>query len=130
MAYSDVAPTDIATPWFADRLNEQRGAHDGSTLRGLAETVLTRLPAGAVTLVSSSVEGCALAAAVAVIRDEKTRWEHLAVGRPHATQAGSVVVVEPLLLGQGMLETLDTALPGALILHGLSEVAPALAPAA
>ena len=98
----------------------QRVAREGKALRRWADAVLRRLPPGPVTLVATSVEGCALAAVVAAQRDEPTTWDQLALGRPQPKCKGTVVVVEPLRLGDGLLNTLRRTVPGAEVIQGLA----------
>jgi hypothetical protein len=131
MSYLDATGRpDVATAWVADRVMEQRAAHDARLLRTWAEGVLGRLPAGRLTLLSTSVEGCALAAVIGALRDEPTTWEQLALGRPQEDRdGGGVVVVEVVRLGDGLLEALDALLPGVPVIHDLA-ASPALASAA
>jgi hypothetical protein len=129
MAYSDLSRDDVATPWFAARRDEQRRAHAGDVLRDLAEYVYHRLPTGPVTLLSLSVEGCALAAVVATLRNDDTTWQQFALAGPHPERHGKTVVVEPVLLGSGVLQSLKELLPDADVVHGIASAtaAPALA---
>jgi hypothetical protein len=121
MSYLDVTGRrDLATAWVADRLVEQRAAHDARLLRTWAEGVLSRLPAGRLTLLSTSVEGCALAAVIGALRADPTTWEQLALGRPQEDRDGAVVVVEVVRLGDGLLEALDALLPGVPVIHDLA----------
>lgn len=114
---SDADPT---TEWFAERIAEQREAHRGSALREWADTILRELPPGPVALLSMSAEGCALSAVVAALRDETTTWEQLALGRPQPQRACALVVVEPVRLGEGLLESLSRLLPDATVIDGFA----------
>jgi hypothetical protein len=67
-----------------------------------------------------SVEGCALAAVVASMRKDETTWEQIAVGRPQPEREGTLVVVEPIRLAEGLLESLQQLLPNAFVIEGLT----------
>jgi hypothetical protein len=127
MTYSDLSREDVATPWFVARIDEQRLAHGGRVLREWAEQVQRELPAGPVTLLSMSVEGCAPAAVIAALRRESTTWQQLALGRPQPERDGKTVVIEPVLLADGVLKSLNGLLPYAEVIHGIASAAPALA---
>jgi hypothetical protein len=131
MSYVDATSRpDPTTAWVAERVVQQRAAHDAHLLRACAEEVLGRLPRGPLTLLSTSVEGCALAAVVGALRPEPTMWEQLALGRrSHPERRGAVAVVEVVRLGDGFLEALEAVLPGVPIIHDLAD-SPALASAA
>lgn len=120
MAYVDAEARETTTSWFAERLAEQRAAHSGATLNQWASEVLLELPSGPVTLLSLSVEGCALAAVVAASRQDATSWEQLALGRPHRELVGIPVVLEPAQLAEGALRVLERTLPGAVVISGLA----------
>ena len=130
MPYTDaVTDQDGVAAWFAERLSEQRAAHQGAVLRTWAEVVLRRLPQGPVALLAMSTEGCALAAVVAARRESKTSWERLSLMRPHPKGQGARVLVEPARLAPGMVEALGELLPEASIIDAVA-LEPALASAA
>jgi hypothetical protein len=120
MTYCDGIRPDTATPWFAGRLSEQVRAHEGWALKNWATAVLQKLPPGRVALLSMSVEGCALAAVVASMRKDETTWEQIAVGRPQPERKRTLVVVEPIRLAEGLLESLQQLLPNAFVIEGLA----------
>jgi len=111
---------DESSLWTEDRLAEQRAAHDGEALARWAALVLRQLPAGPISLLSLSVEGCALAAVVAASRAEPTTWEHCTLQRPPVKNKGAKVVVEAVRLGKGVREELENYLPDAPILDGFA----------
>lgn len=121
MPYMHSSSAGSTTAWFADRLVEQEAAHEGDTLRALADVVLAELPQGPVEVISTSTEGCALAAVVAALRDSApTRWRQLHVGRDEAPADGyRPVVVEAVELGLGLRTAIEKALPGAVVISGL-----------
>ena len=81
--------------------------------------MLARLPDGAVTLVATSTEGCVLAGVVASMRSAPTTWRRLVFGQG-MPDIRNVVVVEPVMLGAGMLQLLRDQLPEAVVVHGLA----------
>ena len=119
MPYPDDSSADLATPWFAARKQEQARAHGGTELGKWARQVLDALPAGQVTLLSLSVEGCALAGAVAALRLGTTNWAHVNLGREQPERPGTLVILEPVHLSDGILKTLERVLPDATVIDGL-----------
>jgi hypothetical protein len=107
---------DSVDRWFAERLVEQGATHDGAVVRHLAEAALAQLPEGAVTILSTSLEGCAVAAATAALRDEPTRWARLVLGRDAPEHDGSVIVLEAVTLGDGLRTSIRNMLPAATIM--------------
>jgi hypothetical protein len=130
MSYTDEPETDPTTTWFASRRREQGLAHNGATLRAFAEVVLAQLPTGPLTLVALSVEGCALAAAVAALRAQTTNWEQISLGRKPANTDLPVVLVEPIELAPGLLTSFKRQLPRASVIHAIANGGTALAAAA
>src|SRR4051794_3200163 len=122
MAYMHDSGQDEATRWFVDRLGEQEAAHDGHAMRTWARLVLQQLPAGPLELVSTSIEGCALAAVVAALREEGvTRWRHLVLGREgeSSERHAPAVVIEAVEIGPGFRAAIEQSLPGAIIISGV-----------
>jgi len=103
--------------WILGRAAEQRRAHDGSTLADLAAIARDQLPRAPLRLVSFSVEGCALAAVIASQRSssswEQATWDLVLDDRPLA-------VIEPVRLGDGVLEAIGQRWPDAIVIHGLA----------
>ncbi len=99
---------------YIERQEQMRTLRDGRLLNNAANAVLRQLPPGDLTLVSTSIEGAALAAVCAAQRRGSTRWLflELAFGLPMEA-AGRVVVVEPLDVGSGWRAAVLHALPDA-----------------
>lgn len=122
MPYLHAGEEDTTTRWFVDRLSEQEAGHDGQVMRAWAQQVLSRLPAGAVHVFATSLEGCALAAVVAALRtDGPTSWSRLVLGRDvDRPEHRAVVVLEPGELGDGLAAVISEVLPGSLVLAGIA----------
>lgn len=118
-SHAEVAPA----AWFAERLAEQRSAHTGEALRVWATALMSEMPAGPVELLSTSTEGCALAAVIAALRESApTRWRRLTLGRPYeATDGFTTVVVEAVELGSGLQAAIARSLPDAKIIAGVAK---------
>lgn len=113
---------------YIERQEQMRTLRNGRLLKNASEAVLSQLPPGELTLVSTSMEGAALAAVCASQRQSPTRWLflELAHGLPVDT-SGGVVVVEPIDVGSGWRAAVLHALPGARFIF---PAAPAVASAA
>lgn len=111
MAYSDTS----ATEWAMARKEEQEAAHRGDRVRELAHAILGRLPGGPVTLVTTTAEGAAVAGAVVVMREDRTDWRVVHLGR-RMHLSGPIFVVEAVRLGRGVQEAFQSAFPEAVIL--------------
>jgi hypothetical protein len=85
---------------------------DGSCLRAAATSVLSQLPSGPLTLVSTSTAGAALAATCAALRSEPTHWQAIDLLLPTPIE-GAVAVVEPIDAGDGWRGALTRHYPGA-----------------
>jgi hypothetical protein len=124
MSYLHAQPQrDITEEWFAARLDEQREAHEGPALRAWAEALLRELPDGPVDLVSTSDEGCAVAAVVAALHDTSpTRWRRIHLGRATASPDGyTTVVIEAVAVGDGLRASIRRSFPDACIFDGLRD---------
>lgn len=90
-------------------------------MRGWAKLVLAELPDGPIELLSTSTEGCALAAVVAATREAgPTRWRRLDLGlNDESTDGYRAVVVEAVELGAGLRAAISAALPDALVMSGI-----------
>ena len=95
-----------------------RELHGGVELARAVDLVLPQLPAGELTLVATSIEGTALAAACAMRRAPlPTYWARLDVHRLARQElAGRVIVIEPVSAGNGWRRTIERRLPDATFL--------------
>lgn len=100
---------------YARGVARMRTFHDGGVMLEAAQSVLAALPPAPVCLLSTSLEGTALAAVVAAIRrDQKTCWERVTFNRPAPVPHGyHAVVVEPEDGGDGWRQALEDRYPGA-----------------
>lgn len=89
---------------------------DGATLAAAARSVLRQLPAGKLTLLTTSTAGTALAATCAALREEPTRWCAIDILLPSKVE-GQVVIVEPLDAGPAWRDALSRCYPQARFFH-------------
>ena len=76
---------------------EMRRVRNGEMLLEAARQLVDRLPGGELTLAATSIEGVALAAVCAALRDEPTEWTRIDLGSPQPTVlAETLVVIEPV----------------------------------
>jgi hypothetical protein len=85
---------------YAEGQAEMARLHDGDALSEVAWLVLSELPEGPISLLASTSEGIALAAACAAIRDDVTDWQRIRYDRS-TTVAHMPIVVEPVDGGEG-----------------------------
>lgn len=91
-----------------------RVLHNGAALRHAVDAVLGQLPAGRLALLSTSIEGIALAAATAIQRPAPTAWQSLDVRLgPQDIIVGRPVVIEPVDPGPGWRSAIGRIIPGA-----------------
>jgi hypothetical protein len=86
---------------YAAAQREMLEIHNGAALAALAKSVLSRLPAGPVSLLASSTEGLALAAVCAALKADGSDWQRVHHGGGQETVAHVPVVVEPVDGGRG-----------------------------
>jgi hypothetical protein len=98
---------------YRRRLRQMDALHDGDQLADAAASVLSQLPAGSLTLLSTSPQGVALAAVCAATRGDSTRWSALDLLDPGPQDTGGVVVVEPVDAGPGWRRSVSARLPSA-----------------
>jgi hypothetical protein len=100
------------------RLKQEMDAlSKGSVLASATEAVLAELPAGPLTLLSSSDQGAGLAAACASRRDAETAWRKInLVGPQPASTVGQIIVIEPVDPGVGWRRAVERSYPGARLL--------------
>src|SRR5258708_29125792 len=89
--------------------------HDGETIEAAARSILAKLPRGPLALVTTSVEGAALAAVCCVLAGHADlRWEYVSLGRPvDSLPDVPVVAIEPIHPGAWRREALASPLPRA-----------------
>jgi len=96
---------------------EMRRVRNGEVLLEAARELLERLPTGELTLAATSLEGVALAAACAALRDEPTEWTRIDLTSPkQAIIVEALVVIEPVDGGAGWRSAVEAHYPGTLIL--------------
>lgn len=112
---------------FVDMTTEVRAAvvkalsrmadfHAGEELVRAAQALTATLPHGRVVLVSTSVEGAAIAAvASALLPTRDVHWFLISASRRADLPDGKVVVVEPVDAGEGWRTTMKAVIPGAQI---------------
>src|SRR4051812_37449769 len=98
---------------FADGVAAMQRCHEGDTLRAHAGNLIRQLPPGPVDLVATTLEGAGLAAAVAALRGEPTRWRQVRLTIPQDWTDEVVFVVEPLELSAALKRSLRRRLPRA-----------------
>ena len=91
--------------------------HRGEVMESAARSVLSRLPRGPLSLVTTSVEGAALAAVCCVLAPESgLRWEYVCLDRPARFDGhGIIVAVEPVDPGPWWRQALAQRLPSATV---------------
>jgi hypothetical protein len=90
-------PTGGLAQYYLTLEQEMRRVHDGEVLRQAAADLIERLPAGPLTLITTSDQGVGLAAACACLRDAPTRWERIDLLAPPKFAAGTrLIAVEPV----------------------------------
>lgn len=102
---------------YARLQDEMDRLYLGSTISAAAEAVLAELPAGRVTLVSTSDHGAGLAAVCASRRTDKTTWRKVNLVAPNTSEVeGDVVVLEPVDPGVGWRQAVERSYPGARVI--------------
>lgn len=91
--------------------------HTGEELVRAAHVLIDRLPPGPLVLVSTTIEGAAIAAVMSALASTRDLSWHLISPswRPDLPE-GQVVVVEPVDAGLGWRSTMESLMPGAEIL--------------
>ncbi len=88
--------------------------HTGEELARAAHALVAQLPQGRVVLVSTSVEGAAIAAVTSALLSRRDiQWFLISTNRRTALPDGKVVVVEPVDAGEGWRRTMRSVIPGA-----------------
>lgn len=91
--------------------------HGGEELARAANYLTRRLPPGRLVLVSTSIEGAAIAAVVSAINSSRDlSWFLISPSRQAELPEGQVVLIEPVDAGEGWRRTMESVLPGAEIL--------------
>ena len=99
---------------YARLQQEMDSLYLGGALIAAAEAVLAELPAGPLTLLSTSDQGAGLAAACASRRVDETAWRKVNLVAPVAVAAERrVVVIEPVDPGAGWRQAVKRSYPGA-----------------
>jgi hypothetical protein len=108
---------------YAEGLAAMAMFHSPAILRRAAEEVLERLPGGPVSIVSTSIEGAALAAVCSILAEQQVSgWHMIDIAFPlRAELEKQVVVVEPIDPGAGWRNLLLKRLPGAQIVIPVPE---------
>ena len=100
---------------YAEGLHVMSLFHSPAVLRRAAEEVIEHLPDEPVSIVSTSMEGAALAAVCSVLAGDRIHaWHFLNMALPpDPSVKGAVVVVEPVDPGEGWRRMLLARLPKA-----------------
>jgi hypothetical protein len=108
--------TDLETSIVA-ALSRMTEFHSGEELVRAAHSMIDRLPPGRVVLVSTTIEGAAIAAVISALTSGRdVSWYLISPARRADLPEGQVVVVEPVDAGDGWRRTIESVIPGAEIL--------------
>lgn len=98
---------------YARLQKEMDGLYAGDAISAAADRVLAELPAGPLTLISTSDQGAGLAAVCASRRSDATSWRKVSLVAPNAVGTrGDVVVIEPVDAGTGWRQAVERSYPG------------------
>jgi hypothetical protein len=88
--------------------------HSGEELARTAHSLISRLPPGPVVLVSTTIEGAAIAAVMSAFSAaQDVPWYLISPSRRAKLPEGHVVLIEPVDAGEGWRRTMETVIPGA-----------------
>jgi hypothetical protein len=95
---------------------EANALSDGAALRDAARDLLSQLPHGQLTLVTTTTAGVGLAATCAALRSEPTRWQLIDLMLATPEIEGRVAIVDILDGGGAWQDALKSRFPSAPLL--------------
>jgi hypothetical protein len=88
--------------------------HSGEELARTADSLVRRLPPGRIVLVSTTIEGAAIAAVMSALSAaQDVSWYLISPNRRAKLPEGHVVLIEPVDAGEGWRRTMESMIPGA-----------------
>ena len=99
---------------IVEALSRMADFHAGEELVRAANSLIDQLPPGRVVLVSTTVEGAAIAAVMSALSSARdVSWYLINPSRRAKLPEGHVVLIEPVDAGEGWRRTMESIIPGA-----------------